>query len=177
MMKKIMILAFAVLSLNAFALSVTVGASYVQPRYVDSSNIFNVVTGSSKGNDYDSSVLAANVEVTQGFVIGEVGAGASYEKGYKRGSEEFDAIPVYGLLRINLFPIAIKPYVNAKYGTVIYTNKKNTDISGGQYLNLGLGLTVIDTLQIEGNLSANEATRNGNKMYNGSYGVTLRYIY
>ena len=175
-MKKILLLAFTIVSLNAFALSVNIGASYTQPRYVDSTNIFDVVTGSSKGNDYDAPVYAANLEVTQGFVIGEVGLGASYEQGYKRGTEQFDAIPVYGLVRLNLFPIAIKPYVNAKYGTTLYTKKVNTDITGGQYLSLGVGLTVLDSLQVEGNLSANESTRNGTKMYNGSYGLSFRYV-
>lgn len=174
-MKRIILLAFALMSLNAFALSVNIGASMQQARYVDTTNIFKVATGTSQGTDYDNPVYALNVEVTQGFIIGEVGLGASYEQGYKRGTDSFDAIPVYGLVRLNLFPIAIKPYVNVKYGTTIYTNVVGADMKGGEYISLGLGVTVLDTLQIEGSLNANKATRNGTEMINGSYGVTLRY--
>ena len=123
-MKKLLLIAMAVLSLNAFALSVNVGASYQEAAYTYDTGIFDAISGSGKV-DYDDPILAVNVEVTQGLVIGEIGAGASFEQGYKHGSESFDAIPVYGLLKINLFPIGVKPYLTAKYGTTFYVNEKN----------------------------------------------------
>lgn len=173
-MKKLLLIAMAVLSLNAFALSVNVGASYQEAAYTCDTGIFDAISGSGKV-DYDDPILAVNVEVTQGLVIGEIGAGASYEQGYKDGSESFDAIPVYGLLKVNLFPIGIKPYLTAKYGTTFYVNEKNVDMKGGQNLSIGAGITLVDTLQLEGTLNASKAEKNGVDIVSGSYGLTLRY--
>ena len=70
-MKKLLLIAMAVLSLNAFALSVNVGASYQEAAYTDDTGIFDAISGSGKV-DYDDPILAVNVEVTQGLVIGEI---------------------------------------------------------------------------------------------------------
>lgn len=174
-MKKLLLLAFAVLSLNAFALSINVGASYQKASYTYDTGLFDAVTGGSNIIDYDDPVLALNVELTQGFIFGEIGAGASYEQGYKTGTASFDAVPVYGIVKLNLFPIGIKPYISAKYGTVLYMNEENVTMDNGQYVSIGLGLTLIDTLQLEGSLNASKATRNGADIVNGSYGLTVRY--
>ena len=175
-MKKLLLLAFAVLSLNAFALSVNVGASYQKASYTTDTGLFDAVTGGSNIVDYEDPVLALNVELTQGFIFGEIGAGASYEQGYKfADGASFDAVPVYGIVKLNLFPIGIKPYISAKYGTVLYMNEDNVNMDNGQYVSIGLGLTLIDTLQLEGSLNASKATRNGADIVNGSYGLTVRY--
>ena len=173
-MKKLLLLAFAVLSLNAFALSVNVGASYQKASYTTETGLFDAISGDNV-HDYDDPVLALNVELTQGFIFGELGAGASYEQGYKTGTASFDAVPVYGIVKLNLFPIGIKPYISAKYGTVLYMNEDNVNMDNGQYVSIGLGLTLIDTLQLEGSLNASKATRNGADIVNGSYGLTVRY--
>ncbi len=173
-MKKLLLLAFAVLSLNAFALSVNVGASYQKASYTTETGLFDAISGDNV-HDYDDPVLALNVELTQGFIFGEIGAGASYEQGYKTGTASFDAVPVYGIVKLNLFPIGIKPYISAKYGTVLYMNEENVTMDNGQYVSIGLGLTLIDTLQLEGSLNASKATRNGADIVNGSYGLTVRY--
>ena len=177
-MKKLLLIAFAVLSLNAFALSVNVGASYQKSSFTTDTGLFDAVSGGSNVHDYDDPVLAVNVELTQGFILGEIGAGASYEQGYKYDALgiEYDAVPVYGILKINLFPIGIKPYVSAKYGTILYLNQKGIDLDNGQYLSVGLGVTLIDTLQLEGSLNANKTKdASGTDIVNGSYGLTLRY--
>ena len=173
-MKKLLLLAFAVLSLNAFALSVNVGASYQKASYTTETGLFDAISVDNV-HYYDDPVLALNVELTQGFIFGEIGAGASYEQGYKTGTSSFDAVPVYGIVKLNLFPIGIKPYISAKYGTVLYMNEENVTMDNGQYVSIGLGLTLIDTLQLEGSLNASKATRNGADIVNGSYGLTVRY--
>ena len=173
-MKKLLLLAFAVLSLNAFALSVNVGASYQKASYTTETGLFDAISGDNV-HDYDDPVLALNVELTQGFIFGELGAGASYEQGYKTGTASFDAVPVYGIVKLNLFPIGIKPYISAKYGTVLYMNEENVTMDNGQYVSIGLGLTLIDTLQLEGSLNASKATADGTDIVNGSYGLTVRY--
>ena len=54
-------------------------------------------------------------------------------------------------------------------------NEENVTMDNGQYVSIGLGLTLIDTLQLEGSLNASKATRNGADIVNGSYGLTVRY--
>ena len=137
--------------------------------------MFDAISGDNV-HDYDDPVLALNVELTQGFIFGELGLGASYEQGYSINDiVKYDAVPVYGIAKINLFPIGIKPYISAKYGTVLYLNQENIDLDNGQYVSIGLGVTLIDTLQLEGSLNASKATRNGADIVNGSYGLTVRY--
>lgn len=174
-MKKILLLAFAVLSLNAFALSVNVGASYQKASYTVDTGLFDAISGDNV-HDYDDPVLALNLEVTQGFIFGELGAGASYEQGYKIGAISYDAVPVYGIAKLNLFPVGVKPYISAKYGRIFYVNQDNIDLDNGEYLSLGLGVTLIDTLQLEGSLNAQKTkTSGGTDLINGSYGLTIRY--
>ena len=175
-MKKLLLLAFAVLSLNAFALSVNVGASYQKASFTTDTGLFDAISGDNV-HDYDDPVLALNVELTQGFIFGELGLGASYEQGYSINDiVKYDAVPVYGIAKINLFPIGIKPYISAKYGTVLYLNQENIDLDNGQYVSIGLGVTLIDTLQLEGSLNANKTKdSDGTELVNGSYGLTVRY--
>lgn len=175
-MKKILLLAFAVLSLNAFALSVNVGASYQKASYTFDTGLFDAVSGDNV-HDYDDPVLALNVELTQGFIFGELGAGASYEQGYSINNViKYDAVPVYAIAKINLFPVGVKPYISAKYGRIFYMNQENIDLNNGEYLSLGLGVTLIDTLQLEGSLNAQKTeTADGTDIINGSYGLTVRY--
>ena len=54
-------------------------------------------------------------------------------------------------------------------------NEENVTMDNGQYVSIGLGLTLIDTLQLEGSLNASKATANGTDIVNGSYGLTVRY--
>lgn len=177
-MKKLVFLGLVLLSLNVFAIGVNIGATVSQAQYADTSNAFDILTGSGTvQKDYQDPIYAVNVEVTQNILIGDIGIGASYEQGYKRqDGETFNAIPIYGLVRINLFPILIKPYVTVKYGTTIFTNISNSSTyTGAQTVGLGVGITVMDMLTIEGAANGTVVKRNGTDIGSLTYGLTLKY--
>lgn len=190
-MKKIIILAFAVLSLNAFALGVSVGGglhvggTYVteKPNAFELAALYVGITPDSlknKVHDFQKSVPFINVEVTQGLVIGDIGVGASYEQGYERADGiKYDAIPIYGLVKLNLFPILVKPYISAKYGTILYQNVEGatSDFESPMFYSLGVGLTVAGKITLEGTVQGATYTLNGTEQGSATYGVTGRFTF
>ena len=189
-MKKIIFLVFTVMTLNAFAISLSVGGGmHIGGKYVtEKPNQFELAalylgfTPSSLENkvgDFQSSVPFINLEVTQGLVIGEVGAGVSYEQGYERADGvSYNAIPVYGLVKLNLFPILIKPYIAAKYGTIIYNGLQGvTSIEKPVFYSLGLGITVAGKITVEATGQGSTYQINGVDQGSATYGLTGRYTF
>ena len=189
-MKKIILLVFSVLTLNLFAISVSVGGGmHIGGTYVtEKPNAFELAAlyvgmtpDSLKGkvHDFESSVPFINVEVTQGLVIGDIGVGASYEQGYKRADGiSYDAIPVYGIVKLNVFPILIKPYIAAKYGTILYQNVKGTSkIENPVFYSLGLGVTLAGKITVEGTAQGSTYEINGVEQGSATYGITGRYTF
>ena len=190
-MKKIIFLVFTLVTLNAFAISVSVGGgmhvggTYVteKPDTLELAQLYVGMTPSSldgKVHDFQSSVPFINVEVTQGLVIGEVGVGASYEQGYEREDGiTYDAIPVYGIVKLNIFPILIKPYIAAKYGTILYQNVKGTssEFESPIFYSLGLGVTLAGKITVEGTAQGSTYELGGAAQGSATYGVTARYTF
>lgn len=190
-MKKIIFLVFSLMTLNAFAISVSVGGgmhvggTYVteKPNAFELAALYVGMTPDSldgKVHDFQSSVPFINVEVTQGLVIGEVGVGASYEQGYERADGiSYDAIPVYGVVKLNIFPILIKPYIAAKYGTVLYQNVEGTtnEFKSPVFYSLGVGVTLAGKVTVEGTAQGATYEFGGTEQGSATYGLTARYTF
>lgn len=190
-MKKIIFLVFSLMSLNALAISVSlgggmhVGGTYVteKPNAFELAALYVGMTPDSlegKVHDFQGSVPFINLEVTQGLVIGEVGVGASYEQGYEREDGiTYDAIPVYGIVKLNVFPILIKPYIAAKYGTILYQNVKGTtsEFKSPVFYSLGLGVTLAGKVTVEGTAQGATYEFGGVEQGSATYGLTARYTF
>lgn len=166
-MKKFIL--FALLSLNAFALDLYLGAtanygSEWNPKVlpIDKSNYKDVTYG-------------VNLELTQVIPLMELGLGAAYEYEYILGTSSYDAVPVYGLVKINLFPMGVKPYLVAKYGITYYVNQKNTTMIDGDFYSAGLGLTLFKKIQAEATYSLSTGKKDGNDLNVTKASLILRY--
>lgn len=168
-MKKIIIL-MVLLSYGAMALDFNIGLN------VNNGDI--KFSNDSKTYDFEDRTLGIQFELTQSFVYGELGIGASYEDKYKLESipGSFIAIPVYGLAKVYVFPIAIKPYLVAKGGIISLHGENNIDdLTEGKYYAAGLGVKLLGTLNLEGLYSYREMEVGGSKARSGIYSLNLSF--
>lgn len=168
-MKKLLLLVSVLLTVNLFALDLYVGPS------VSYGNEWNTKVTPATHTKYKEKVYGVNLELTQAIPFVELGIGVSYEKDYKMGTESYDAMPVYGLAKVNLFPIGVKPYLVAKYGKVMFENAKNVTLKDGDFYSAGLGITLLKKLQLEGAYSLSKGKKNGEDLKTTAATVTLRY--
>jgi len=167
-MKKLLI--FALLSLNLLAVDFYVGGSINA-----GATEWNPKATTISKQEYKDAVYGVNFELTQAIPFVELGLGLGYEAGYKLGTESYDVLPVYGLIKANLFPIGVKPYVVAKYGKTLYQNEKNVTLKDGDLYSIGLGLTLLKKLQVEGAYSLSTGKKNGADLNVTKATIALRY--
>jgi len=169
-MKKLLLIVFALTSLSAFGLSLNLGIN-------SNTGSIGIKDGFSLKNDtdYDGAVLGVQAEITQGFILGEIGAGVSFEPGYKtKGSNnKVNQMPMYLLGRINLFPVGVKPYIVGKFGKVSYSG--DTTMDDGNYYAIGAGVTLIGMLQVEGNYSIREGKIGSTEFLSQIVSLSLSY--
>lgn len=136
-MKKILLVLLVALSTATFAIDshVRIGA---------------LTNAKDYGNEDAGSSYApvVGLEVTQSFIVFDIGAGAQYN-GEVDGTDMATA-PVYGLVRWNIIPIGIKPYLVAKAGKMMYSSdgKSGSDAEGDDFYGAGVGVNV-SNLQVE----------------------------
>ncbi|MCK5780823.1 MAG: hypothetical protein KAH04_07360 [Psychrilyobacter sp.] len=149
-MKKIILVAFMVMSFNAMAIDLWVKGG------------LNQGLGDEKPTETG---YVAGLEVSQGILgFVDLGVGAGYngnlkfdqpEKNGKGTNIQYDLVPVYGFAKFNIFPVAIKPYIVARLGKAFVVNDKTDYLSGnseaeaGVYGALGLGAEFFSSLQAE----------------------------
>lgn len=171
MKKKLFFLIFLLSNISVFAIKVNISASLETARYSTTGNTFDLIGGSGDSHSYVNPIYTANVEILQDFDYGEIGMGASYEQGYERqDGETFNAIPLYGVAKIKFDPL----YLSAKYGTTLYVDV-NTDSTykNAEYLSMGLGMDLGNSVVLEGNVKANTVERNGVQIGTVSYGLSM----
>lgn len=170
-MKKLLLIVFALTSLSAFGLSLNLGIN----SNTGSRGIKDGLSLKSD-TDYDGAVLGVQAEITQGFILGEIGAGVSFEPGYKiKGSnDKFNQMPMYLLGRINLFPVGVKPYIVGKFGKVTYSGDDD-GLDAGNYYAIGAGVTLIGMLQVEGNYSIREGKIGSTEYLSQIVSLSLSY--
>ena len=125
--------------------------------------------------NYDDPIYGLNVEIVQSIPFVELGLGTSYETGFKLGNASYDAVPIYVLAKYNLFPKGVKPYLVAKYGLVLYQNEENCVLDNGAYYSVGVGITLLRKLQLEGSYSLATGEMDNKDLNLTTAGLTLRY--
>ena len=164
-MKKLLVALFTLTSLSAFGLNISLGVNSNSGSYGERDGL----TVKNK-TDYKDTVIGIQAEATQGFLIGDLGVGISYEPGYKIGNNyEFDQMPMYLIGRLNLFPVGVKPYLAVKVGKVDYSGDRS---GSDDYYALAGGLTLINSLQAEASYSFRGNSDNGS----GIMTISLSYI-
>lgn len=128
-MKKVLLGIFLLLSINTLALD----------AHLRLGGVTNTVTYSKEGKEFSSYVPSFGLEVTQSLMFVDLGAGITYNKG--TGSNEVDTVPVYGVIKYNILPVGLKPYLVGKAGTVLYTDDKYYGGDATTYYAGGVGIT------------------------------------
>lgn len=169
---KILII-FLMITHFSLALDYTIGLSYKQAGYSEGNDSTKLVDQTAMIM-YDEPVLSASIELIQDIYVGYIGAGASYEQGYKIGTESFDALPVYGILKINIFPGDIQPYIHGKYGKTYYQNVEGVTLVDGEFYSVGAGIKAEGVI-LEISVEAKSGERNGVKFVNGGVTFAVKY--
>ena len=137
-MKKLLCIIFLAFSVNALALEghLRLGATTLTNSYNHESGTFE---------DYAPTF---GFEATQGFLIGDFGAGIAYNG--KVGDSEISTVPVYLLARLNLLPVFFEPYIVLKGGSVLRTDEdvNGSSPDGKAYIAGGFGIET-DPFQVE----------------------------
>lgn len=132
-MKKLVAMLFVLMSLSTFAID----------GHLRLGGITN--SGSYNGDDtsFDNYAPTVGFEVKQTLLLFDVGAGIAYNG--KTNGSEIATMPAYLMARWNIIPIAIKPYVVAKVGRVLYTHDdvSGSNPDGGNYFAGGLGMELL----------------------------------
>ena len=166
-MKKLLI--FIILAINAFAIDIYVGAN------MSGATSWDTEPSPMENTNYDDPIYGLNVEIVQSIPFVELGLGTSYETGFKLGNASYDAVPIYVLAKYNLFPKGVKPYLVAKYGLVLYQNEENCVLDNGAYYSVGVGITLLRKLQLEGSYSLATGEMDNKDLNLTTAGLTLRY--
>lgn len=136
-MKKLLIILLIALSSVTFSLD-----SYLRFGAVTDNQSYN---GEDEFTNYSPT---GGIEITQSLFLFDVGAGAQYY--HEVEGSDVSTLPVYGLVRWNIIPIAIKPYLVAKAGKVVYTDdtRNGSDAEGDDFYAGGVGIS-IRNIQLE----------------------------
>lgn len=137
-MKKLILALFCALSLTSLAVD-----GHLRVGGITGTNSYNHESGSFK--DYAPTF---GFEATQGFLIGDFGAGIAYNG--KVGDTDIATVPVYLVAKWNLLPVFFEPYITMKYGRVLATSEdvKGSSPDGKAYYAGGFGVET-DPFQVE----------------------------
>lgn len=165
-MKKLLLILLVVFSTATFAIDshVRIGA---------------LTNAEDYGNEDAGSSYApiVGLEVTQSFLIFDIGAGVQYN-GEVDGTDMATA-PVYGLVRWNIIPVGVKPYLVAKAGKMMYSDdgRSGSDAEGDDFYGAGVGINV-SNLQVEALYSITKLDDTGKRRNDDElkqFGLTFGY--
>ena len=108
---------------------------------------FGAITNSGSYNKEDKSfenyAPTLSFEVTQTLLLADVGVGIAYNG--KTDGTDIATVPAYGLVKMNLFPIGVKPYLVGKAGKVLYTEDSvsHSNPDGKYFYGAGIGMDIL----------------------------------
>ena len=158
-MKRILVvLMFAVMSLNALALDIWIKGG---------------VTQGAGSKQMEDPGYNAGLELSQGFLgFVDLGAGAAYNGNLKfegvsgYDNPGYDLMPVYVFAKFNIIPVAVKPYVVARLGKNFVVNDGTnyssgvSEAEGAAYGAVGVGIEFLSSFQGEVLYSISEVKNN-----------------
>ncbi|WP_297488519.1 hypothetical protein [uncultured Cetobacterium sp.] len=132
-MKKTLLTLFLLGASSAFALD-----GHIRFGAITNSNSYN-----KESETFENYAPTGSIEITQNLLLADVGVGIAYNG--KTSGTDIATVPAYGLIKMNLFPIGIKPYAVLKAGKVLYTdsNVSRSDVDGDYYYGAGIGMDIL----------------------------------
>lgn len=96
-----------------------------------------------ENKSFENYAPTVSLELTQTLLFADVGVGVAYNG--KTSDTDIATVPVYGLAKVNLFPILAKPYFVVKAGKVAYTDDsvRNSNPDGRYYYGAGVGMDIL----------------------------------
>lgn len=137
-MKKSIIALFLAGSTLSFAMD-----GYVRLGAITNGNSYN-----SQEKKFESYAPTMSFELTQSLLLADVGVGIAYNG--KTSGNDMATVPAYGLVKMNLFPVGVKPYIVGKLGKVLYTHDSisGSNPDGKYFYGAGIGMEIL-SLQAE----------------------------
>lgn len=131
-MKKGLIALFLVASATTFAVD----------AHLRLGAITNAKSYNKEDKSFESYAPTIGLEVTQTLLLADVGVGIAYNG--KTSGADIETVPAYGLVKMNLFPVGVKPYLVGKAGKVLYTRDSvsNSNPDGKYFYGAGIGMDI-----------------------------------
>lgn len=131
-MKKGLIALFLVASATTFAVD----------AHLRLGAITNAKSYNKEDKSFESYAPTIGLEVTQTLLLADVGVGIAYNG--KTSGTDIETVPAYGLVKMNLFPVGVKPYLVGKAGKVLYTRDSvsNYNPDGKYFYGAGIGMDI-----------------------------------
>lgn len=138
-MKKGIIALFIAASTCAFSMD-----GHIRFGAITNGNTYN-----KESKTFENYAPTMSLEVTQSLLLADVGVGIGYNG--KTSGTDIATVPAYGLVKMNIFPIGIKPYLVGKVGKVLYTKDSvsNSNPDGKYFYGAGIGM---DILSLQGEI-------------------------
>lgn len=131
-MKKGLIALFLAASVTTFAVD-----AHLRLGAITNSKSYN-----KEDKSFESYAPTIGLEVTQTLLLADVGVGIAYNG--KTSGTDIETVPAYGLIKMNLFPMGVKPYLVGKVGKVLYTRDSisNSKPDGKYFYGAGVGMDI-----------------------------------
>lgn len=131
-MKKGLIALFLVASATTFAVD----------AHLRLGAITNAKSYNKEDKSFESYAPTIGLEVTQTLLLADVGVGIAYNG--KTSGTDIETVPAYGLVKMNLFPVGVKPYLVGKAGKVLYTRDSvsSSNPDGKYFYGAGIGMDI-----------------------------------
>nr|WP_307776684.1 hypothetical protein [uncultured Cetobacterium sp.] len=138
-MKKGLIALFLAASTAAFSMD-----AHLRLGAITNANSYN-----KEDKSFDSYAPTMSLELTQTLLLADVGVGIAYNG--KTTGTEIATVPAYGLVKVNLFPVGVKPYLVGKVGKVLYTRDSvsHSNPDGDYFYGAGVGM---DLFSLQGEI-------------------------
>ena len=131
-MKKGLIALFLAASATTFAVD-----AHLRLGAITNSKSYN-----KEEKSFESYAPTIGLEITQTLLLADVGVGIAYNG--KTSGTDIETVPAYGLVKMNLFPMGVKPYLVGKVGKVLYTRDSisNSKPDGKYFYGAGVGMDI-----------------------------------
>lgn len=128
--------------LTLFLLASTSATTLAMDAHLRLGAITNSKSYNKEDKSFENYAPTFGLEVTQTLLLADVGAGIAYNG--KTSGTDIETVPVYGLVKMNLFPIGVKPYLVGKAGKVLYTRDSisNSNPDGKYFYGVGVGMDI-----------------------------------